>query len=193
MRRLSARDTRALVLVAVTALGCVVFWSWSQWRAARSEAARAADRHAAALQQARRLVDLRSGRAAVDDRPRPQPDLVARLHAQMQSVGMAPQALSNVSSTAAQPIASTPYRRQTTTFTIDGAAPADVARLLAAWREAEPLWVVRSVRLQHAPQGQRKEPGRGGEQERYSATIVLENIHLASLQGEGAGEGKSRS
>lgn len=188
--RLSDRDLRAVALTAVVACGAALWLSYREMAGAREGFRAAAASHAATIMQVRALEQLRARRELVEDRPRPQPDLVARLEAQLHSAGIDAGSLTQVSSLEPQPVrvgstaagqADSPYRRQSTTITLERVRPVDLARFLAGWTEAEPLWVVRSIRLQHDLR--RTQPGAGPgrvtEEDLFTIHLTLENIHLA--------------
>jgi hypothetical protein len=160
------------MLIAATL--CVALWA----RMTSSRAAGAALAAEAALNdvavQARELGRLRAERAVVEERPRPEPDLVARLESQLQAAGIAPRAMAQLNSGAPSPLGrESGYRRRTVGVTIEGVSPEQAARFLLNWRAAEPLWSVRSVRLQHDAR-----QGDGGETA-YTCFVTLENVHLA--------------
>ncbi len=179
-RALTTRERSALALVLLAAMAASLSLSWRALHRARSEAADAASRHAAVIASVRRLEALRAQRSVVDDRPRPEPDLVARLQAQLHAVGLDPLALARISMQAPRPpAADSPYRTQAASITIERISPPDLARFLVAWRDAEPLWLARAIRLEHAPS-----KDASADAERFTAHLTLESAHVAPAGGQ---------
>lgn len=194
MRPLTASKRRLIGAVVAAACICTLVLSWRTRAAAVREADAASAEHATVLMQARRLTALRTERALVADRLRAEPDLVARLQSCLHASGVEPSALTQVSAsepqtvapprapggTHAGPSAGHALKRQQVAVTLDPLRPADLARFLVAWRESEPLWTVRAVRLQRS--GSVKGGGQGEPpitDDRASAVLVLDNVFLA--------------
>lgn len=194
MRPLATSERRLFGAVVAAACVCALALAWRSRAAAVREADAASAEHATVFMQARRLTALRNERALVADRLRAEPDLVARLQACLHASGVEPSALTQVS--ASEPQAVAPPRapggahagssaghalkRQQVAVTLDPLRPADLARFLVAWRESEPLWTVRAVRLQRS--GSAKGGGQAGANaadDRASAVLVLDNVFLA--------------
>ncbi len=186
---------RALAAVCLTVAACALALSARSRSAAAAALADAESSHALVAEQADSLVRLRAEKATVGDRPRAQADVVARLQACMHAAGVNPSSLTRVTASQAQPVSAPAggtgtsaapfYMRQTLSFTIENAGPAEVARFAAGWRDAEPLWSLRSISLQHAaapaappapapPQG-----AAPAQNDRYTATLTIENVFLA--------------
>lgn len=131
---------------------------------------------------AARLTDLRRQSAAVGDRPSPEPDLVARLHGALHLAGVSPERLTRVSMQASQSIRGTDLKKQVVAVTIGPIRAPDLARCLNQWSEREPLWTIRSVRLDRIVETQsRQRSSRNSSApiDEYNASMTLERIHLA--------------
>ncbi len=200
MRPLATSERRLVGAVVAAACVCALALSWRSRAAAAREAGAASAEHATVLMQARRLTALRNERALVADRLRAEPDLVARLQSCLHASGVEPAALTQVSASEPQGVAPPrnpggasggggmsgggpgghALKRQQVAVTLDPLRPADLARFLVAWRESEPLWTVRAVRLQRS--GSAKGGGQAGANaadDRASAVLVLDNVFLA--------------
>lgn len=175
MRRFTPRETVILTATLFTMCAAGVALSAQRLGRARQTFQQASFAHGAAMAQAQRIQELSGRKELVEERPRPEPDLVARIESSLQTAGIDPSQLQQASAAASADIAATPYARQRATATIEHIAPADAVRFLAAWREAEPLWTPRSLTLEHAPQNSRT----GAIEERFTLRLTLENIHLS--------------
>lgn len=189
LRPLTASERRLTLLVGAVAVLCGLLLCWRARENALGELALARADHKAVVSQARRLIALSGERAVAADRPRAQPDLVARLHACLRNAGVDPARLTQVSASEPRPAsgsgiapgssstnssaqgrsAAVTLMRQETGITIDQVRPADLVRFLAGWREAEPLWIVRVVSLQRSP-------GAPEREDRYTALLTLETL-----------------
>ena len=163
------RNLRALGVVAATLALCGVVLAFGRSRAARAEYDVARQSHATVLAQARRVIGLRQEQERIADRPRSAPDLIARFTEQMQRAGLGPQTLGQHRVGRAEPVGVGGHQRQSVFVTIEGARPAELARLLTGWRAAEPLWTVRDIK---ATRPQRSREG----SDRYDVSLTLENI-----------------
>lgn len=175
MKRLTMREAPLITVALVAACSAAVALSARRSAIAgdRLNAARTA--HATALAQVRRVQELRGRAELVDERPRPEPDLVARLESALQTAGIDASSLHQAIASEPSEIQGGPYARQRASIAVQGVAPAEALRFLAAWREAEPLWTPRSMTLEHAPSNSRSGP----TEERFTLRVTLENIHLS--------------
>jgi len=180
--KLQSSNTRALLAVALTlAILAPVFASS---RAARSLAAvdRAQSNLDATASIAAKLTELQRQSAAVGDRPSPEPDLVARLHHALHLTGISPGRLTRVSMQASQAIRGSELKKQVVAITIGPIRAPDLARCLNQWSQSEPLWTIRSVRLDRIVETrsrQRSARNPSAPADEYNASITLERIHLA--------------
>lgn len=169
------RSSRELVLAfGAVALACICgpALGWRAWSSAQADLDAAASLHAQTVADARRLEGLSRRRAVFSDQPRPEPDLVARIGAQVTAVGLDPALVTRVNVSAPRPVGDGSLRRQTAGVTMSIASPGDLARWLAGWAEAEPAWTVASVRLDRAGGSRSAPPG-------YTAALTLESLHRA--------------
>ncbi len=171
-RRANKVRERALVIAALAA-ACATGPALGRraLSASRADLATASAAYGQVIADARRLEALSRRREVLSDQPRPEPDLVARIGAQMTASGLDPGQVSRVSVTAPQPIGDGALRRQTASLTIAVAAPGDLARWLSSWSAAEPAWTVVGLRLERA--------GRAATTP-FTATISLESLHRAA-------------
>lgn len=169
-RTLRKRE-RALLMTAVAA-ACLSApaLGWRALSAARAELTAASTVHGQTIADARKLEGLSRRRAVLSDQPRPEPDLVARIGAQMSGAGLDPAQVSRVNVSAPQPVGDGALRRQTASVTMSLANPGDLARWLSAWSAAEPAWTVASVRLDRAARSSGLP---------YTAALSLESLHRA--------------
>lgn len=176
-RRFSVRDRRAAALILIASCAAALWLTWRERAAARAEAEAAAAAHEQALEDAIQAQQLRAGREVVAERARPEPDLIARLERSLEEAGLPREALTRVATRPPEPISDNPYARQRARATLEDVRPAEAARMLAAWRRAEPLWTVRSITLEHA--GPRQSRQARDPEEQFTARLILENVHLA--------------
>lgn len=130
-----------------------------------------------------RLTDLLKQSAAVGDRPSPEPDFVARLHNALHLTGIDPQRLTRVSMKESQPIRGSEFHKQAVAITIGPIRAPDLARCLNQWTAEEPLWTIRSVRLDRVSENRSNQRGdwnTTAPTDEYTAAITMERIHLAS-------------
>ena len=167
-----ARNLRALGLVVGTIAACGVVLALGESRSALAESHAARQSHATVLAQARRALDLRRVHERIADRPRSAPDLIARFTEQLQRAGIGPQALGQHRVGRAEAVGEGRHQRQSVFVTIEGVRPAELARLLTGWRDAEPLWTVRDIKVTHQ---QRAREG----SDRYDVSLTLENIAVS--------------
>ncbi|MBL0922086.1 MAG: hypothetical protein IBJ10_08145 [Phycisphaerales bacterium] len=147
---------------------CAPALGWRALSNARAELSAASTLHGETIANARKLDGLSRRRAVLSDQPRPEPDLVSRIGAQMSGAGLDPAQVSRVNVSAPQPVGDGALRRQTAGVTMSLATPGDLARWLSAWSVAEPAWTVVSVRLDRA--GRSSGPP-------YTAALTLESLH----------------
>lgn len=196
MTRLTPRDRRAVLLVVLVAAACGVALTLRGLAAAQRSADGAAAAHTTAIAQVRRIRTLRAADEVAADRPRPSPDLVARLRAVMQDAGIDPGRLVDVRTAEPRPVRGTEYQLQSATLTLRAVEPAALAQFLVGWRTAEPLWAVSSIRADRHTGGgggaggagrarsrghPRNEPGR----DEFDITLTIENVHLARPAPDG--------
>jgi len=158
-----------MTVVAAACL-CAPALGWRAMSAARSELSAASAMYGQTISDARKLEGLSRRKAVLSDQPRPEPDLVARIGAQMSAAGLDPALVSRVNVSAPQPVGDGALRRQTASVTMSLASPGDLARWLAAWSDAEPAWTVASVRLDRAARTSALP---------YTASLSLESLHRA--------------
>lgn len=164
------REKALLIGTVATACICAPALGWRVLSQARAELSAASGMHAETVSNARKLEGLSRRKAVLSDQPRPEPDLVARIGAQMSGVGLDPAQVSRVNVSAPQPVGEGALRRQTANLTMSLSAPGDLARWLAAWSAAEPAWTVTSVRLDRTARGSGPP---------YTASLSLESLHRA--------------
>lgn len=174
---MTARNLRALAAVVISVSLCAVLLALQTRSAAAEARARAEAEHAAVASSAARLARLSATAELIDDRPRAEPDLVARLTEQLTAAGAGAGDLTRVSSGEPASVAGQPYKRQTTTLTIERITPQIAARFLVGWREAEPLWVVRALTLQRTGGRRGEAPGS------FTLILTLENVYLSETAG----------
>ena len=182
--RISRRDFNALALVMLTLVVCALFFTWQRGREAVAMRNNALAEYSATASQVRELLQLRDGQALVDDRPRPEPDLVARLQDHLHAAGVAANSLSQVTSGQSQRVDSTPYRRQVITITVNQMNPEQIVRFCSRWRDAEPQWIMRSIRLRYAGNqaGRRsRQRGNGAPGQSFDLLVTLENLYVAEF------------
>ena len=175
MSRRPSREKAFIALALVALCFATITLSTRQYANAKLRAEDAMTAHATVLAQSRRVQNLRARAELVDERARPEPDLVAELESALQAAGIRSSSLQQATASESSDIPSSPYARQRAAIAVQGVTPADALRFLAAWREAEPLWTPRSITMEHAPSN----PRSGAEEERYTLRITLENIHLS--------------
>lgn len=189
--RFTNRDRLAIALILIAICICGLFLSWRRWNQAAVSAEAAASEHGMVLSQIRRLNELRRERELFDDRPRPRSEIVEPFKAQMHAAGLAPDSLTQVSIPDSQLITGTPYERQQGSMTVDRVRVPDLVRLLAAWSKSQPLWTLRSVRLEKSAASARSNssggttPGGSADvDDRYTAFLTIENVHVASAAAQ---------
>ena len=175
MRRLTARETLLISTMLLAACSAAIAFSAQRLVHDRQLANDAAIAHATALTQAQRIHELSGRRELVEERPRPESDLVARIESSLQIAGIDLSRHQQAGAAASTDIAGSPYARQRANATIEHITPVDAIRFLAAWREAEPLWTPRSLVMEHAPLNARI----NSTEERFTLRLTLENIHLS--------------
>lgn len=175
--------------IAMTAVVCAVWLGLVQRSRTLSALENAEAQLATVRQQTEMIRVLSQRRGAVDAKPRPKTDIVEPLRTLMQQHGIAPDALTQVNLLSPQPIPQTPYERQQAALTFQSMRVPDLVRVLTQWRDREPLWLVRSIRLEGNPQPSDINPSAGettrapvAPDDRFTASIVLENIHLAQRE-----------
>lgn len=179
MTRFGPKDRRAALLVAITSLVCAFALSRRASVSAARDAGAARADHAAMLAEARRALDLASQRPIIADRPRPEPDLVARVGSALAEAGISPDKLARLTLSEPRAVAAsaggnsrgapTGLKSQSATLAVESVTAGDAARALTRFREAEPLWTVKSIRLDHV----------GKDGDLYDVTAVIESVHLA--------------
>ncbi len=172
------REYTLLGLVGLMLLALPVVWAARQLDRARAGHLDAERAHQAMLGEASEFIALRDQERTVQDGPVLQGDVHARAQLVLQSAGLDPRRLRSTTDSAPTPIKDSPYQRQVATITIDELSATDAARVLTEWRAAEPSWTVRAVRLDHAATGRRTSDA--PTLERFSLTLTLESVHLAS-------------
>ena len=183
-RSLSLGEHRIVRLALVVVLVCACVVCIRAWASGRDDAATAIDEYASAVGQLQRLELLRKQRELVDDRPRPRSEIVEPFKGIMRTIGIGTESLTQVSLPDAQPIQGTPYRRQQGTLTIERVRVVELVNLLAQWSRSQPLWTLRSLRLDKAQGVPASREASGATREsaddRYTAVITIENVHLAA-------------
>lgn len=169
-RKLRNRERALLMAALAAACLCAPALGWRALSSAHAELSAASAVHAETIANARKLEGLSRRKAVLSDQPRPEPDLVARIGAQMSGAGLDPAQVSRVNVSAPQPVGDGALRRQTASVTMSLATPGDLARWLSAWSAAEPAWTVASVRLDRASRGSGLS---------YAASLTLESLHRA--------------
>jgi len=169
-RTLGTRERALITAALVAACLCAPALGWRAMSAARAELSAASATYSQTIANARKLEGLAQRKAVLSDQPRPEPDLVARIGAQMRGAGLDPAQVSRVNVSAPQPVGDGALRRQTASVTMSLASPGDLVRWLSAWSIAEPAWTVVSVRLDRA--GRASGPP-------YTAALTLESLHRA--------------
>ncbi|MCB9848558.1 MAG: hypothetical protein H6814_09105 [Phycisphaeraceae bacterium] len=170
------------VLLTIALLAPVV----ATGRSARAidAAQRAEDDLEATRATALRLQDLLRRQASVGDRPSPEPDLVARLHNTLHLTGVSPDHLTRISAQAPSPIRGADLSKQVVAITVEPIRAPDLARWLNQWTRSEPLWTIRSVRLDRQAESQRTQRSGAHDpnppSDDYAASITLERIHLTN-------------
>lgn len=182
--RLKHRERRLFLAVVMVMVLCGPIVGWRALAAARWELARSAALHVETLVAGRRFDTLSRQRPIYADQPRPEPDLVARITSRMTEAGLGADQVGRVSASSPQPVADGALRRQTASITLTVASPADLARFLTAWSDAEPAWTVASVRLDRS--GRAAEGG-------YTANVTLESLHVPMPPDGGSGTRRSES
>ena len=175
MKRLTVRESALITVALVAACSAAVVISARRSAIAGDRLSAARTAHAMALAQVRRVQELRGRAELFDERPRPEPDLVARWESALQAAGIDASSLQQASASEPRDIQSSPYARQRASIAVQGVTPAEALRFLAEWREAEPLWTPQSITLEHAPSNSRSGP----TEERFTLRVTLENIHLS--------------
>jgi hypothetical protein len=182
--------------VLAAACACALGLAWREWDRARTDRDRAIAAHGTVMAQAREVAELRREAQTLGERPSPQQDLVARLEACAAPLGLGPKPVADLRGEAPQEVPSTPFHKQRVTVTMNPLRPADLARFVHAWRTAEPLWTIASVRMDRERDGGGSgggggsAAGRAGEpnpRDRFRVTLTLENIHLAEPSGPASG------
>ncbi len=188
--------TRVLIAVVATAIVFALALLWQDLRAARA----ARDASVVALDDAEsvamRVRVLRATSTRITDRPPPEPDLVARLHSALRAAGIDERRLASVSTSRPEPVrGSEIYRRITAPITLDSMRPPELARFLAEWLDADDGgggdgggWGVASITLSHeGPTGGARGATVAAD-DRYTARLVLENIHVDALASSSRGD-----
>jgi hypothetical protein len=176
---LSMRECVLLGLVGLTVAGAPVAWSARQLQQARSTLDACIQAHRSMLVQCAEVAALRDARRTVESGPALQGDVHARTQVVLQGVGLDPRQLKSTTDSAPSAIQDTPYQRQVATVIIEPVSAVDAARVVTEWRDSEPGWTIRSVRLDHAAatgRGERADPTR----ERFTLTLTLDSVHLAT-------------
>lgn len=200
MRRRPRTEPRLLSIALGGACACALVLSYRYYSRASAQARAASAVHAATLLKARRLAELSTDRAVVADRPRPEPDLVARLQERLHASGLDPVCLTQVSVSEPRSASGdgpgsngSSLQRQEATLTLDAVRPGDLARFLASWREGEPHWIPKTVRLQRSsdrrPSGAATDGSTPKGDARYSVILVLDNVFAAPLVAASRKEG----
>ncbi len=178
-----SRNMRAVVLTLIAASLCAAILAqrYLAEKTHAAETARAA--HAVTLAQAQRVQRLREEDQQLAVRAQPETDLVRALETQLRSVGARSAALAGVSLRTGVIRGEDDLVRQTADVRLTAIDPRRTARFLAAWSEAEPLWVVRSVRLQHNKRAARD---RNSGAEAFDVRLSLVSMHWDGAEGGGS-------
>lgn len=177
------------VLVATCVSSCWI--AWSQRSSAQSTRDAAAQIASLTDQNLRELVQLQSRAAVVDQRERPGEAMVSPLRAALEQEGMGSQCLTGVSLQDPQPIAEGQLARQEASVTLTGVRTAELARALVRWSQGQPLWTIRTIRLDRSESSRASS---GETLDRFTAVITIDNIHInARRTGQTPVLGSARS
>jgi hypothetical protein len=88
---------------------------------------------------------------------------------------MGPQFLTGVSLPDPQPIADGQLARQEASVTLTGVRATELARVLVRWSNGQPLWTIRSIRLDRSESVRENAVN---AVDRFTAVITVDNIHV---------------
>ncbi len=196
--------TRRALIAAFLALSAGAFAaaSVSAWLSGREEALWTREALAVdAARDAERVLAMRGMRERASLRPRPAQDLATRLGSALAALGLPRESLDRLTLDSDSPAGAAPpggrgpaFRVQSMRVSLRRLRLADVGRLLARWRESEPLWTPTSIELARSesprPAGGAGSAAKGTKQanaagvagaaeERYDVTLVLAAVYAA--------------
>ena len=168
--------SRATLLIVVLGCACSLALAIQAKRmVTASDAATAAtSRMLETRQSIRRLESLRRQDERVSLGQRPPQDVIARLRSTMTQAEVDPSRLTGVQADSTTSGRSLPggqadrYRTQSVRATLDNVTPAEVGRVLVAWRQSQKLWTTTSLAMTH----------RGGNENRYRAELGFTAVYL---------------
>lgn len=168
--------SRGTLLVMVLAGVCVlaVTIQFRRMAAASNAATAATSRVLETRQSIRRLESLRQQDERVSLGQRPPQDVIARLRSTMTEADVDPGRLTGVQADSTTSGRSLPggqadrYRTQSVRATLEGVTPAEIGRVLVAWRQSQKLWTTTTLTMTH----------RGGNENRYRAELGFSAVYL---------------
>jgi len=191
MRPLNKNEKYLALAAALTLSLCAVLISSARYEDARTRHRDAIALRAAHASDVSRLRALLSRDAVIDDRPRAEQDLLARLNAVLVNTGVDKDAITDIrieeprSLQGAGGSGGAEHSSQQAEAVLTAVSPSSIAEFLAAWSNQEPLWAITSVRLDHTGTGRRARASTALD-ERYRAVIRFENIFLSAATTNGA-------
>ncbi|MEQ9617527.1 MAG: hypothetical protein RLN60_05775 [Phycisphaerales bacterium] len=187
MRSLKPSEFRLLVAVLIVACCCAMIISSRIHADARSRHSEAVALRAASMGDFARLRSLLNKDAVVDDRPRAEQDLLARIRDLLRAAGVDAGAVSDVRIDEPRAIQRSGRFTQSAEATITGLKPGELAEVVASWTNEEPLWSITSIRMDHEQSSARKPIGSATPQS-YRAVIRFENVFVRAARQNGATE-----
>lgn len=176
------RWSTGLVAAALLGVTCVPLVARSAYRDALRSADAARAEHLSVQSQVLEVGRLRARRESIADHQRPTGELVEPFKAMLHSAGIAPSALTHVSSPDPQPISGSALFRQQFAVTIERIRVQDLVRVLARWRSSQSLWTPRSIRLE-LPSATGGRAGSIAADDRYTVFVTFENVFIAGTPG----------
>lgn len=170
------RIIRAGLAMTITVALCLLLIAHTDRDRAAEAHASAQREHAAIAAQLAELRALSRRQAVALDRPAPADDLIQRFRAAARAAGGALRQAEprNLSLAPPEPAGSSGLLRQRVTLTVAQITPGDLATLLNAWSEREPLWTVTVARLTASDRADRQEQSITN---RFDAQLTLEAVY----------------
>ena len=168
----NARNLRAILIVAVAVVLCALVLAHQRLNSSRDDLSAARHAHHETLTRAGQVLQLREQTEFVADRPRPEPDLVARLGSHLARVGARASAFTGVSMRSAAIRGEEGLVRQTAEVRLSTLEAGRLARFLESWKANEPLWTVAAVRMQHNGRN-----STAATAESFDVRLTLESVH----------------
>lgn len=168
--------SRSLLTLVILACGSVLLLTiqWHRMTRAVRDSHAAESRLAETHRSIDRLQSLRTQDEIVSLGQRPPQDVIARLRSTMTEAGVDPRRLTGVqadSTTTGRSLSgaqSDRFRTQSVRATLEGVSPAEVGRILVAWRQSQRLWTTTTLTMTHA----------GTNENRYRAELGFSAVYL---------------